>query len=495
MLRSTRFLGLASLVAMSLVTASARGQSISASGQANPDRIVNGANKGPSTRPQNQNPVGINYADCTSDMTLQFNVLLSNFNGGQLAEVWAGTTDCKTDAARGRGGGFATCWLVAQPIAGMIAGASSSVPLAVAVRAQDVVGHQNNVPTGGTYVPVGATACQSQTVDTAQSITLYFLPTDSSGYAIANSGVYTYSMQTDLVGPPAPTSVSIADGDTLMVVNWVANNDADTAGYDVYMDPISGQEGVTSASPGPEPTLVCPDAGSSATIDATADAGDDGSTSDGTIDAATDATAGASNDASSVDAALDAAAISDASTQAPPVCVYQTSGGAATNLGTCGSQALANSSSTILDASTSSVAPAVVDEAGNVIEGGTTTTGPIGISNIPPSYLLNAGSTGVTVSDRAASSYTIKGLKNGTTYNVVVAAVDGSGNVGPTSQEKCDFPAPVNDFWSLYRAGGGRAGGGFCALEAVGEPARSAGGIALAGVIGALVLRRRRATR
>jgi hypothetical protein len=488
MLRSTRFLGLASLVAMSLVTTRARGQSISASGQIYPDRIANGVNLGSSTRAQNLNPFGINYVDCTTNMTLEFNVLLSNFNGGQLAEVWAGTTDCTSDAARGRGG-IATCWLVAQPIAGVIAGAGSTVPLRVDVRAQDVVGHQSNIPIGGTYVPAGATACQSQTVDTAQSFTLYFLPTDSSGNALANSGTYKYSIQTDLVGPPAPTGVSIADGDTLMVVKWVANNDADTAGYNVYMDPIPGLEGVTSASTGAEPVLVCPDAGASTAIDATADAGNGGSTIDVTIDAATDA----SNDASPADAALDAPPISDASTQVPPVCVYQTSGGAATNLGTCGSQVLASSSS-ILDASTSA-APSAVDEAGNVIEGGTTTTGPIGISNIPPLYLLNAGSTGVTVSDKAAGSYTVTGLKNGTTYNVVVAAVDGSGNVGPTSQEQCDFPAPVNDFWSLYRSGGGRAGGGFCALEAVGEPARSAGGIALAGVIGALVLRRRRTTR
>jgi hypothetical protein len=62
-------------------------------------------------------------------------------------------------------------------------------------------------------------------------------------------------------------------------------------------------------------------------------------------------------------------------------------------------------------------------------------------------------------------------LTNGATYSVVVSAVDGSCNVGPQSTpEQCDFPAPVNDFFKLYREAGGQAGGSFCALDAVGAP-------------------------
>jgi hypothetical protein len=38
-----------------------------------------------------------------------------------------------------------------------------------------------------------------------------------------------------------------------------------------------------------------------------------------------------------------------------------------------------------------------------------------------------------------------------------------------------EVPSPVNDFWDMYRAAGGKAGGGFRALEAVGLPVSSPG--------------------
>ena len=103
---------------------------------------------------------------------------------------------------------------------------------------------------------------------------------------------------------------------------------------------------------------------------------------------------------------------------------------------------------------------------------------------------MGGGSQGETLSDKSVGQYQITGLTDGTWYNVVVAAVDGTGNVGPASPEVCDYPAPVQDFWQTYRQDGGQANG-FCALETVG-----AGGPSLAGVgavfVGAALLRRRR---
>jgi hypothetical protein len=102
----------------------------------------------------------------------------------------------------------------------------------------------------------------------------------------------------------------------------------------------------------------------------------------------------------------------------------------------------------------------------------------------------------LTISDKSVGTYTITGLKNGTTYNAVVSAVDAYGNIGPPSVEQCDYPAPVNDFWTDYRNDGGRAGGGFCALEAVGAPAGSSlAGVALVLGVGGIVRRRRRRSR
>jgi hypothetical protein len=80
-------------------------------------------------------------------------------------------------------------------------------------------------------------------------------------------------------------------------------------------------------------------------------------------------------------------------------------------------------------------------------------------------------------------------------YNLVVAAVDGYGNIGPPSGEVCGKPEPIDDFWKIYRQDGGNAGGGLCALEAVGARASSTAGILLVVGTSALLARRRTARR
>jgi hypothetical protein len=173
-----------------------------------------------------------------------------------------------------------------------------------------------------------------------------------------------------------------------------------------------------------------------------------------------------------------------------PVCVFVTAGGG-TGSGTCGSGIL-SSGSTMIDGGRATTP--VLDQDGNVIDAAVATVG-AGISNLPPGNLFGAGPTGLTISDRSASSFAITGLQNGRNYNVVVAAVDGMGNVGPASQLVCDQPAPVNDFWTTYRQAGGRAGGGLFPLEAVGQPVQSAAGIAMVVGTGLMALRRRRKRR
>jgi uncharacterized protein (TIGR03382 family) len=484
--RSTRLAAAFLLPAMFLGSRTARAQSIAPTSQVYPTRVVNGVDTmQPSTRALNLNPYGVNYLDCIGDQTLRFNLLASGLNGGQLIEVWAGSGDCTPDTSRGIQS-VPSCWLVRPAIAGIVAGTGSSVPITIDVRVQDLVGHQTNIPQTMTYVPVGAEACQTQTVDTAQNFTVFFMPTDSSGRAIANSGLYKYAIISDLVGPPAPSGAAISNGDTLFTVTWTPNIDADTAGYDVYVDPIPGQEG---AGVGAEPVLVCPDTGSAtasgdATLEATVDASDE-AMAEATIEASVDAgDDGSASDAMTADAVDDTAAPISS-----PVCTYQITSGSGDG-GVCMSRVLGGNSSTLIDAA---AAVAQVDEAGNLIEGGTT-SGVVGISNIPSNYVVGMGPSGVTVSDKNTGSYQVTGLRDGQQYTVVVAAVDGSGNIGPPSDLKCATPAPINDFWDLYRQAGGHAGGGFCALEAVGKPAPAAACFAL--VAGAsLLVRRRRRTR
>jgi hypothetical protein len=102
-----------------------------------------------------------------------------------------------------------------------------------------------------------------------------------------------------------------------------------------------------------------------------------------------------------------------------------------------------------------------------------------------------------SVDDGATPSGVATGLENGTTYAVAVVAVDDLGNVGKLSEVECAEPFPVDDFYELYRAAGGEAGGGFCSLTEVGAPivGRALAALGVAGAGLALAMRRRRRRR
>ncbi len=428
-----------------------------------------------STRPAGLNPDGINYDDCINDMALEYSVILGGFSG-QALQVWVSeNSDCTMDPSRGTTG-VPGCWLVASQVINQ----SQSSAYNFFVRVQDLVGSQQVIPNPPVYTPRDSSACESQPTETAVQFTVFFVPVTGNAI-VPGSTPYQQSIVADLVGPSAPVGVSIADGDTLFVVNWTANSDADTAGYDVFIDPIPGGGDAASATAGSQTTrLVCPDAASPSSPDV--------------VDADTDAASDATVAAPVVDAGCYTVNVG----AAPP-----TPGST-----TCGSGIL--ESANVQDGGAivtveDEAATETFDEAGNLIT--TTTTGNVGISTIPCDYLVGASCTpgqpvytsinSPTLASEGNGSYTIKGLTNGTTYNVVVAAVDSSGNVGPPSPEVCDYPAPVNDFFKNYTNDGGKAGGGFCTLEAVGMPASSAalfGGLG-ASFVGAVRRRRRRAAR
>jgi hypothetical protein len=252
-------------------------------------------------------------------------------------------------------------------------------------------------------------------------------------------------MQTDMVGPAAPTLSPVGVGDTLLTVNWNPSTDpADTQGFNVYIDPPPGQspsdasQATTDGASSGDGTgvLICPDSGSSSS------------------DAATDA-----------DGATDAA--SDGPVDSG--CYYSTpvnsvDGGGPGGTTSCPSTVLVGGGGTQTEAGTT---------------GGTQVL-------LPSQYLVDS------LVGNTTSSYTIQGLTNGFNYTVAVAATDGSANTGPLSTPSCAIPAPVDDFWKRYRQAGGSAGVGFCALETFGEP--GAGGVLAASVVlaGAAWARRRR---
>jgi len=91
-----------------------------------------------------------------------------------------------------------------------------------------------------------------------------------------------------------------------------------------------------------------------------------------------------------------------------------------------------------------------------------------------------------TVADESAGEYRIGGLQDGTTYTMVVAAVDGFGNVGSPSAQVSDTPQPSQ---------GSGGGGGSCAIGRVGEGGTSLAGVVACAIAVAVVSRRRRTRR
>ncbi len=453
-----RFLALAAFSSPLLAATAAHAQTVMLA-MPTPLRLIGTQDVTANERPINLNPTGVNYADCLQDMQLQFPLVLSGFVGQSL-QIWASATgSCQMDFNRGKMGTPPTCW---QLNGGAVAiNQPTTYSTSVNVRVQDLVGPQQVVPTTGTPVNWGVSACQNQPSFAAVPITLSFVPVNSAGIA-SGMGV-DVTVNTDLVGPPPPTGIMETVGSMLFNVTWTPHTDTDRAGYDVYI----AKNGAGSDAAAPDATapldasqfnvLVCDDAGTAGSS----------SSSGGTSDDSSD-------DAASIDATVADGASGGAqamgSGSTPPNCHYVVqnapASGSLSNGGSC--------MNTVLTAgfvTEGGMTITVSDDAGD--DGGTTTesTGGGGISEIPTSYLVAAnGTTTLTVSAESVSNYTIGGLTNGTTYSVVVSAVDGYGNIGPPSAEVCDFPAPVSDFFQTYAMDGGKAGGGFCALDNAGAP-------------------------
>jgi hypothetical protein len=419
-------------------------------------------------------------------MVFQYTVLLSGFPGpnSDSFEVWA-TNDpgipCVTDTARGAPDpAAATCWKVGAGLTEPTV--QTSYQVSIPVRA--LVGPQTgSIPTGGTLVTdQGAEACLTQPSFAATSVVVWFVVMNNGQADLDAMSYAAPTITADTIGPPAPALNPIADGDTLFNLTWTPTGDTDTVGYDIFIDPpIGGPFDAGPVTLAPR-TLHCPDTGSpAASTDATTPvASTDGTAPDALAEAAQPDAAEASFE-SDADLATEAG-LGDSG------CFYVNGGSSAppSTDSTC--------SSTVLTASSIPIGPSAevavpvesgtadaADDAGSLgeLDSGVP-QGPGGISTIPCQYLVGgscpAGSpaytnTGLsTVSTATASAYTITGLTNGITYDVAIAGVDGSGNVGPVSTCFSDYPAVVNDFFTLYRQAGGQAGGSFCALEAVGEP-------------------------
>jgi hypothetical protein len=405
-------------------------------------------------------------------MVLQFSVTLDGFTGTDSLEVWASlTSDCTASTDRGIGATAAVCWGLRT---GNIVDPIINTPNTYSfnVRVQDLVGWQQLPPTPGEAAnppAQGPSACNAQATFAAVPMNINFLAINSSGGS--DGTPYQYQINTDMVGPPAPSGVGESVGETIYNLTWTANSDSDTAGYDIFIDPIPGQEngGSGVALEGGQ-KVICPDASASSVADA---------------------------------ATTDDGELLESSTEPAEAAPLPFDGGCYTiNVGgvpptsasgfNCNDSILAGAitDDAGVDADTV-VATPVFDEAGDLLEAGVT-EGVGGISTIPSQYIYKPNS-GFTIADKSVGQYTIEGLIDGVTYTTVVAAVDGTGNIGPPSPEVCDYPAPVKDFWQNYETDGGGAGS-FCALETIGTGGSSLAGVGCVLALAAVARRRRRKT-
>lgn len=393
----------------------------------------------PTPRPAEFDPTGINYCDCANDLTLTFPLAVTDPPAADHLEVWVGPPvgDCLNPAARAKGGG---CWPVSSSI--------STSATSVSVRAQDIAAYLNNPSPPTTYAAVNSTstACQAQTTPGPVNLGIYFILVASSDAAVDGiPGEYT-PFEVATLGPYAPSGVSLVVSDGYGSVAWTPPTSASSIyGYYVYCQNFGAVDAAT----------VNADTGTTT--------GDEGiNTEDGGL---------AGNQCKKNSLGY----------------VY------------LGQNSATPDASTPADAADVDSSATLVNEAGVVITNPTTSDG-ISLINLSSTVTLCASPfdalDGSMTSGSTASSANIN-LTNYDYYVVGVAAVDTLGNVGPVGTIQCGVPGPLADFWYDYTTvDGGLAGGGFCALDAVGMPAGSAVmGLGVGFIAIGMVRRRRRARR
>jgi hypothetical protein len=465
-----------------------------------------------SPRPTNENPTGISFADCADDIDVQFTLDISAAPADAVVQVWAGPGDCVTNAAAREPGSssFGRCWQVAPTTAFPLTGSSTTTGR---VHVRDIVAYLGQSAPPATYAPAtSVSVCKPATAASVVPLNVVFMfvaassvPTGDAGTAAPYIGTPAqYTMSAALVGPFEPQSFGVVDGGIssgTLAISWTPQSEATIQGYNIYYQDLTASgSGAVDASSTLETQILCPQkVACTSTGDAALDAGCDAGTmlvvdnsaslrslSDASLasmgcerqaarlafDAASSGTGGATCQSSAlfntftVDGGLGVAA----STSTTPEPTGFVDSGVDSGLGEAGG---GDSGSTV------------------VVVNPTTTSTPVyetaGISNIPGHYLYQyvAGAT--------TSSFQLSGLTNNHTYAITVAAVDGSGNVGPVAALACAAPEPVTDFFSAYQEAGGQAGGGYCTVVGAGAPAvGSLFGVAVAGALVALSRRRRR---
>ena len=395
-----------------------------------------------STHPNGSQPTWISHDDCEANIYLQVSLNVTGTPLNVPIEVWAGPSgiDC-TDPTQ-RTGTVAQCWQVANPV-------TPANVVTVKINAQDIVtpftAAVGQKP--ATFTPGNAAGCDSFSTSGPVAANIYFIPVSNG----ASSGTAaTYGISIALIGPAAPTGVTVGAGDTLIKVNWTPVTDANTQGFRVFCDPPPGKTSQTVAEAGTTTTTV--------------EVCQDGGFADGGFDDAGNYLG---------DIPIDGGCTTE----------NQTS----TTGGSTGGQICSSTPGLCCQASAEIFSGGGTTSSTGDSESGTTTV--VTGAKPPPADINNYKCA--DVGSPTSTEAQVTGLTNGTATVVGVAAYDVVGNVGPMSDPKCESPTPVDDFWKDYKNAGGGAGGGFCSVDKS-APAGGLGAFVLVGLasIGSIARRR-----
>ena len=439
----------------------------------------------------------VNYDDCESGRTYEFNLSIQNPSAPYTLVAYAGSGDCTYYPART--GSSATCFPV-----GTISATATTASVNVSMNALTGIVFRSSSNTTST-----GDVCTLQPTPTGSSTTIWFFFVDQKGYALGTAEAYPITVDTVVQGvSDSALQAVLSTGDQSLTVSVPFSDDSDTVSWNIYYTPHAGQEQPVNSIPfdAGSNNGVCPDAATpdsatsqeaSTPVDASEDAPTEAAaTEGGPLPNNTPLDDGSVSDASS-EAGDDAATTPDASSPADAGTTTTDSGPATGSV--CGT-GVAEAGVSI---PTNSCVPSDVLRSGGVSsstttvdagDGGSSSTTTTTYKGTPtqPSAALNA----LLIESVAigTTSVTIPALKDGYYYLVGVAAVDGAGNVGPLAVA-CAQPNPPVDFYSVYRGSGGLAGGGYCSTEGPGADVPATTSLALLGLASlAAVFRKRRRT-
>jgi len=415
----------------------------------------------PSTHPNNVDATWISYADCENNVyvsvPLSVTVPSAGFSGYSISAF--ATTISGTDCGQptSRSGTTGVCWQVL----------SSSIPVQqnnyfIPVRnlLRDIGQSAGLSPT---YAQGTEAACHVATQSGAIPLSLQFIVFDLGGNEISSAVI---GLNVELIGPAPPTGITLGVGEGLLKLSWTPVSDPTTQGFNVFIDPLPGHEGeshdgaVISTEAGGVVSTICADAGFTTEI---VDSGLEG------------------GEASTIQVPIDGG-------NCHTVTTYEAS---ASQSSTCPSSILVGGVTGEIDSGLTTPITTTTDDASTVTSTDDGGIVPVVTGTAPTLAQLAQIDTSAQIGGGTQTSATIKGLKDGYVYTVALAAIDNLNDNGPLSTPLCATPSPIDDFYEVYRSEGGLAGGSYCALEGVGEPAGTGAlGLIAAGMCVALVRRR-----